>query len=112
MKRLTILLLIVLATAHLAVAKPKSPSLWVGSLKVEQMMEFESHLLFICEITEAKVFNNVQTMTYNYYQANVKPKPKTEIKGWVCDTCGYRGCPSCFTSFKCPKCTWGHMKRT
>ena len=31
---------------------------------------------------------------------------------WVCDTCGYRICPSCFTSFKCPKCTWGHMKRT
>ena len=37
MKRLTILLLIVLTTAHIAVAKPKSPSLWVGSLKVEQM---------------------------------------------------------------------------
>jgi alpha-L-rhamnosidase len=37
MKRLTILLLIVIATAHIAVAKPKSPSLWVGSLKVEQM---------------------------------------------------------------------------
>ena len=62
------------------------------SLKVEQMMEFESHLLFICEITEAKVFNNVQTMTYNYYQANVKPAPpkKEETKkGWVCKVCGY-----------------------
>ena len=31
---------------------------------------------------------------------------------WVCDTCGYRVCPSCFPSYKCPKCTWGHMKKT
>ena len=30
---------------------------------------------------------------------------------WVCDTCGYRVCPSCFNSYKCPKCTWGHMQR-
>ena len=30
---------------------------------------------------------------------------------WVCDTCGYRICPSCMNSFKFPKCTWGHMKR-
>ena len=27
-------------------------------------------------------------------------------------TCGYRVCPSCFPSYKCPKCTWGHMKKT
>ena len=31
---------------------------------------------------------------------------------WVCDKCGYRVCPSCFPSYKCPKCTWGWMKRT
>ncbi len=31
---------------------------------------------------------------------------------WICDTCGYRVCPSCFPSYKCPKCTWGHMKKT
>jgi hypothetical protein len=29
---------------------------------------------------------------------------------WVCDTCGYRVCPSCFPSYKCPKCTWGQHK--
>jgi hypothetical protein len=22
---------------------------------------------------------------------------------WVCDTCGYRVCPSCMNSFKCPQ---------
>ena len=30
---------------------------------------------------------------------------------WVCDTCGYRICPKCFTSFKCPQCSWGHFQR-
>ena len=29
-------------------------------------------------------------MTYNYYQANVKPKPNAEKKkGFVCKVCGY-----------------------
>ena len=31
---------------------------------------------------------------------------------WVCDKCGYRVCPSCFPSYKCPKCTWGRMNKT
>ena len=30
------------------------------------------------------------TMTYTYYQKNVKPKPETEgKKGFVCKICGY-----------------------
>jgi rubredoxin len=28
-------------------------------------------------------------MTYTYYQKNVKPKPETEKKGFVCKICGY-----------------------
>ena len=31
---------------------------------------------------------------------------------WVCDTCGYRICPSCLNKigFRCPQCTFGHFK--
>ena len=29
------------------------------------------------------------TMTYSFYQKNVKPKPEEKKKGWVCDVCGY-----------------------
>ena len=59
------------------------------SLQVFGTVDMGTHWMFLCDVTETEVLNDVPTMTYNYYQANVKPKPKTEIKGWVCDTCGY-----------------------
>ena len=59
------------------------------SLKVKETIDMTSHWMFICEITESVVLNNVPTMTYTYYQTNVKPKPDTDKKGWVCDVCGY-----------------------
>jgi flavin reductase (DIM6/NTAB) family NADH-FMN oxidoreductase RutF/menaquinone-dependent protoporphyrinogen IX oxidase len=60
------------------------------SLKVEQYIDLDSHGMFICEVTEARVISDKETMTYSYYQNNVKPKPQTEgKKGWVCKVCGY-----------------------
>ncbi|MCQ2965551.1 MAG: flavin reductase [Alphaproteobacteria bacterium] len=60
------------------------------SLKVEQYVDLDTHGMFICTITEARVINDKETMTYDYYLNNVKPKPKTEgKKGYVCKICGY-----------------------
>ncbi|MBQ6235529.1 MAG: flavin reductase, partial [Clostridia bacterium] len=60
------------------------------SLKVEDYIDLGTHGMFICSVTEARVLNRVETMTYTYYQKNVKPKPATEgKKGWVCKICGY-----------------------
>ena len=60
------------------------------SLKVEQYVDLDTHGMFICTVTEARVVSDRETMTYTYYQANVKPKPKTEgKKGYVCKICGY-----------------------
>lgn len=60
------------------------------SLKVEQYIDLGTHGMFICSITEARVISNVESMTYDYYQKNVKPKPKAEgKKGWVCKVCGW-----------------------
>lgn len=60
------------------------------SLKVEQYIDMDTHGMFICSITESRVISKVETMTYNYYQNNVKPKPATEgKKGFVCKVCGY-----------------------
>ena len=62
----------------------------VMGLKVVDEVDLGTHGMFICEVTEARVISNVETMTYNYYQSNVKPKPETEgKKGWVCKVCGY-----------------------
>jgi len=60
------------------------------SLNVENYVDLDTHGLFICTVSEARVLSDAETMTYTYYQQNVKPKPKTDgKKGWVCKVCGY-----------------------
>ena len=79
------------------------------SLEVQNYVDLGSHGMFLCTITEARVISNKDTMTYTYYQANVKPKPQTEgKKGWVCKVCGYiyegENLPE---DFICPLCKHG-----
>ncbi len=79
------------------------------SLKVEQYVDLGTHGMFICSVTEARVISDAETMTYTYYQKNVKPKPKTEgKKGWVCKICGYvyEG-DELPEDFVCPLCKHG-----
>ena len=60
------------------------------SLEVENYVDMDTHGMFICKVTEARVLSDKETMTYTYYQENVKPKPQTEGKtGYVCKICGY-----------------------
>ena len=60
------------------------------SLQVENYVDLDTHGMFICSITEARVMGEKETMTYTYYQNNVKPKPETEgKKGYVCKVCGW-----------------------
>lgn len=57
---------------------------------VEQYVDLGTHGMFICSVTEARVVSDQETMSYTYYQKNVKPKPETEgKKGFVCKVCGY-----------------------
>ena len=79
------------------------------SLKVEDYIDLDTHGMFICSVTEARVLSDKETMTYTYYQNNVKPKPETEgKKGWVCKICGYvyegEELP---VDFICPLCKHG-----
>lgn len=79
------------------------------SLKVEQYVDLDTHGMFICSVTEARVLSNKETMTYTYYQNNVKPKPQTEgKKGYVCKVCGYiyEG-DTLPEDFICPLCKHG-----
>ena len=79
------------------------------SLKVESYVDLDTHGMFICTVTEARVISDVETMTYTYYQNNVKPKPNTSgKKGWVCKICGYvyEG-DTLPEDFVCPLCKHG-----
>ena len=67
------------------------------SAKVIEATDYGTHTLFVAEVTEAAVINSDPSVTYAYYFANIKPKPKAEepkaeekkIVGWVCTICGY-----------------------
>ena len=79
------------------------------SLKVESYVDLDTHGMFICSVTEARVLSDKETMTYTYYQKNVKPQPQTEgKKGYVCRICGYvyEGHPLP-EDFICPLCKHG-----
>ena len=79
------------------------------SLKVEDYKDLGTHGMFICSVTEARVLNNVPTMTYTYYQNNVKPKADTGgKKGFVCKVCGYiLEADELPEDFVCPLCKHG-----
>jgi len=60
------------------------------SLKVEQYIDLDTHGMFLCSVTESRVIGDRETMTYTYYQNNVKPQPETAgKKGFVCKICGW-----------------------
>lgn len=79
------------------------------SLHVENYVDMDTHGMFVCTITESRVMSTRATMTYDYYQSNVKPKPQVvEKTGYVCKVCGYiyegDELPS---DFVCPVCKHG-----
>ncbi len=79
------------------------------SLKVENYVDLDTHGMFICSVTEARVIGTAETMTYTYYQNHVKPKPETEgKKGFVCKVCGwvYEG-DTLPEDIVCPLCKHG-----
>jgi flavin reductase (DIM6/NTAB) family NADH-FMN oxidoreductase RutF len=83
------------------------------SAKVVQEIDLGTHTMFIADVTDAEVLSDVPSVTYNYYQANIKPKPQvTPAQAgktkWVCKICGYvyegEELPA---DFICPICKHG-----
>ncbi len=60
------------------------------SAYVQQEIDLGTHVMFIAQLVEAEVLSDKPTVTYDYYQKNIKPKHQvTEKKGWRCKICGY-----------------------
>ncbi|MDO5309395.1 MAG: flavin reductase [Planctomycetia bacterium] len=82
----------------------------VISARVVDTTDLGSHLLFIAEIDDATTLSSEESMTYDYYQKQVKPKPQESkvVKGWRCKICGYvhegEELPE---NFVCPTCKHG-----
>ena len=79
------------------------------SAYVQQEIDLGTHIMFIAQLVEAEILSEKPTVTYDYYQKNIKPKPEaTTAKGWRCKICGYvyenENLPS---DFICPICKHG-----
>lgn len=79
--------------------------------KVVKEVDLGTHTMFIAEMTDGEILSDKPSMTYEYYHANVKPKPaqaSAEKKGWVCKICGYiyEG-DELPQDFVCPVCKHG-----
>lgn len=60
------------------------------SAYVQQEVDLGTHIMFIAELVESEVLSDKPTVTYDYYQKNIKPKPQiSDKKGWRCKICGY-----------------------
>lgn len=79
--------------------------------EVVEMVDCGTHTLFIADVKDAKVMNQEASVTYEYYQEHIKPKPKREEgqkRGYRCKICGYTyegdELPQ---DFVCPVCKHG-----
>lgn len=75
--------------------------------KVVKTVNLPTHTLFIIEVSDAKVLNDMSSVTYDYYFKHIKPAP-VKKKGWVCKICGYvyEG-DELPADFICPLCKHG-----
>ena len=76
---------------------------------VQDEIDLDTHVMFIAQLVDAEILSEKPTVTYDFYQKNIKPKPEaTASKGWRCKICGYvyegEDLPS---DFICPICKHG-----
>lgn len=61
------------------------------SAKVVSMTDLGTHTLFLADVTDAKMISKEPSVTYSYYQKNIKQAPADagKKKGFICMVCGY-----------------------
>ena len=79
------------------------------SAYVQQEIDLGSHIMFVAQLVSAEALSDEPTVTYDFYQKNIKPKTQvTEKKGWRCKICGYIYKGDVLPSdYICPVCKHG-----
>ena len=76
---------------------------------VVQTIDLGTHTMFIADVTDGDVLGSAPSVTYSYYQSEIKPKPEpVKKKGYRCTVCGYiyEG-DELPADFVCPICKHG-----
>ena len=82
----------------------------VISAKVVASHDYGTHTLFVAEVTDAVTLSDEKSVTYAYYQANIKQAPapapvkEESAEKWVCTVCGYEHEGPLPDDFICPWC--------
>lgn len=63
----------------------------VISGKIKKIIDVGTHNLFIADVISCKLLSDVPSVTYSYYQKNIKKnqKPTSKKHAWRCKICGY-----------------------
>ena len=77
------------------------------SLDVEEYIDFGTHGMFVCSVSDAVVVSESSSLTYDYYQKYIKPMRRAKAH-YVCRICGYvyEG-DELPDDFICPTCKHG-----
>ena len=60
------------------------------SFDVLDTIEFDTHYLIKANLSECQTLSQKESLTYDYYQQHIKPKPQTYVSvGYRCNICGY-----------------------
>lgn len=61
------------------------------SAYVYSSIDLGTHTLFLADVDEGKILSSDPSVSYRYYQENIKQKPQTDTakKGFFCTVCGY-----------------------
>ena len=60
------------------------------SAKVVNVIDLGTHSLFLADVIDGEILSGDTSVTYNYYQSNIKEVTKPTVKkGFICTVCGY-----------------------
>ena len=60
--------------------------------KIVSSLDLGTHTMFLADVTAGEVLSDVESVTYTWYQDNIKPKPQAQesrVTGWRCRICGF-----------------------
>lgn len=80
------------------------------SAKVVDFIKYETHTMFVAEVTSIEKINDIPSVTYKYYLDNIrisKNPQENKTKKYVCKICGYVHEGELNEDFICPICKMG-----
>ena len=77
--------------------------------KVVNKLDVGTHFIFVADVVESKIISNNKSVTYDYYQTNIKPRAElNNNNSYVCKICGYvHSSNNLPYDFICPICKHG-----